>query len=138
MSVYPCSSCGQRQKGRLATTYNAWFLESGDRECWRQRLCVSCVTLLAASLLGSVSENSSDVTACPACGKDSSQSLSPIYLVVYLPKQEPREYALTTCDSCATTWRESLSAGAKKMADREGAEVGAPTSASAAWAGVLP
>jgi predicted RNA-binding Zn-ribbon protein involved in translation (DUF1610 family) len=136
VSPYPCSNCGQRSKGRLATSYNAWFDEQGGRICYRQRLCAPCLTLLAGYLKGSALENSSDVAACPVCGQDSSENLDPLYLMVYLPKQEAREYALTTCTSCASNLRVSLAAGGKLMPDRQGAGEGAPSPASA-FEGVL-
>jgi hypothetical protein len=138
VSLYPCSSCGQRQKGRLATFYNAWFDEQGERVCYRQRLCVPCVMLLREILSGTQCENSSAVACCPMCGSDSSANQSAIYLTVYLPKQEAREYALTTCTSCAMNLHESLQVGAQLMADRPGGEAGAPASSSSAWSEVLP
>ena len=120
MSQYPCSSCGQRTKGRLATLYNAWFNDEGTRECYRQRLCASCITTLADILRASASESSLDVACCLGCGKDASAELSPIYLTVFLPKQEQREYALTMCLSCATSLRSTLMVGAQLMQDRGG------------------
>lgn len=136
VSIYPCSSCGQRQKGRLATFYNAWFSENGARVCYRQRLCVACVTTVAGSLLASASESSPNVSVCPNCGSDSAADLSPLYLTIYLPKQEAREYALTTCTSCAKQWQESLSANAELMADKPSESVGAAD--ASAWSEVLP
>lgn len=133
LSRYPCSSCGQRN-GKLATSYNAWVDEEGGRTCYRQRLCVACVTNLVGSLLASASDSSPNVCVCPSCGKDASSDLSPLYLTIYPPKQEPKEFALTTCTSCAKQWRESLSANADLMRDRQG-DVGA--GAASAWADVF-
>lgn len=138
MSIRPCSACGKRVHGKLATSYNAWFLADESRVCWRQQLCVPCLTGNLGSLLAKVSEESLDVTVCPACGAESSEDLDPIYLTIFLPKQEPREYALTTCGSCAATLRGSLQEGAKRMADRGAESGGSGTPHSDPWAGVLP
>jgi hypothetical protein len=126
VSPFPCSNCGGRVKGRLATLYNRWPGPDGEWERCKQRLCVGCATALLGPLKAGMSLESSDVCVCPICAKDSSGQLSPIYLSVYLPKQEPREYALTTCESCATTLRDSLRVGSSRLANREGFEVGAP------------
>jgi len=46
--------------------------------------------------------------------------LDPIYLNLYLPKQDAREFALTTCGSCAAKLRISLQQGATKLPNRDG------------------
>jgi DNA-directed RNA polymerase subunit RPC12/RpoP len=139
VSVYPCSNCGQRVKGKLSTTYNAWFDESGERACYRQRLCVRCLTALAEYLKAGQSDSSLDVTACPVCGSDSSTSLDPIYMTVFVPQHEPKEFALTTCASCAGTLRPSLMEGASKMGDRGvGGGLGPHSNNVSEWDSVLP
>lgn len=129
MSMYPCGRCGRRTPGRLASLYSAWFLADGRRTAWKQRVCVECVATGLRALLASAGEASDSLVMCPACGVDSSGSLDPIYLTVYLPKQEAREFALTTCASCAVTLRLSLQERAERLPDREQgftrAEVGA-------------
>jgi hypothetical protein len=122
MSVYPCAGCGQRVPGRLASLYTAWFLADGSRTAWKQRLCASCVGSQLKPLLAAALEPSPDVTACPACGKDASNDLDPIYLTLYLPKQESREFALTTCASCAVKLRLRLQDRAERLPDRSGHE----------------
>jgi hypothetical protein len=122
MSVYPCAGCGQRVPGRLASVYSAWFLADGSRTAWKQRLCAPCVSGKLRSVLAHAADDTSAVTACPACGKESSEDLDPIYLTVYLPKQEPREFALTTCASCAVTLRLDLQDRGERLPDRNGSE----------------
>jgi len=140
VSVFPCSSCGQRQKGRLATVYSAWFDAKGKREAWKQRLCAPCLTTLTASFRDSLLANSLDVTVCPLCGADNSTTLDPTYLTLYLPKRDPVESALCTCGSCAPSLRKLLQVGAQALADRQlesgGLSNGAPHSDP--WAEVLP
>lgn len=120
MSVFPCSYCGQRVPGRLASIYSAWFLADGSRTAWKQRACAPCVTQQLRSLLAHAADDSSAVTACPACGSDALQDLDPIYLTVYLPKQEPREFALTTDGACAVSLRLRLQERAERLPDRDG------------------
>ena len=107
----------------------------GERICFRERLCAPCVTTLRDSLLVSASDLSLNVCVCPICGQDASENLSPLYLTIYLPKQEAREFALTTCTSCVKPYLESFADKGDKMADRESGKVGA--AAAAQWENVL-
>lgn len=118
MSFYPCSECGQRANGKLATVYANWFGEGDVRVAWRKRYCVGCLTPLLASLKGGASADSSHLTVCPVCGEDASQNLSGIFLTIYPPKQPEREYALTTCESCAALLRQQLQTGGDRLPDR--------------------
>jgi len=133
MSFYPCSHCGQRIHGKLASIYSNWFTDSGDREAWRIRLCVGCLTALMGSLKNGSSGDSSGLTVCPMCGSDSSQNLDGIYLTCYVAKQPEREYALTTCVSCAASLRERLQFGADRLGDRNAVAAATAQNASAAW-----
>ncbi len=117
MSYFPCSNCGQRVVGKLASIYANWF-EGEEREAWRTRLCASCLTDLMGSLKAGESADSSMLTVCPMCGKDSSQNLSGVYLTIYPPKQPEREYALTTCGSCAITLRQLFTRAGDKLPNR--------------------
>ncbi len=119
-SAYPCSMHGHKISGKLATLYSAWFRADGERTAWKQRLCADCVRQQLGLVLQHAAEENSAVTACPACGKDSSEDLDPIYLTLYVPKQESREFALTTCASCAATLRVQLQAGAVRLPNRGG------------------
>lgn len=137
MSVYPCSYCGQRVPGRLASIYSAWFLADGSRTAWKQRACAPCVGRQLRSLLAHAAEENSAVTACPACGSDASNDLDPIYLTIYLPKQEPREFALTTDGACAVTLRLRLQDRAERLPDRQGDHSQGLSSNPDEWGGVL-
>ena len=136
MSAYPCSGCGQKSRGRLASLYSAWFLADGSRTAWKQRLCAPCVKSRLGELLASAQQESGLVTACPACGSDASTSLDPIYLTLYLPKQEPREFALTTDASCAARLRLSLQDHADRLQNRPSYDVGHRQDDDD-WAGVV-
>jgi hypothetical protein len=119
MSFKPCSFHGARIDGKLATLYSAWFRSDGERTAWKQSLCAPCVREVLAPMLKAVGDNNSAVSACPACGIDSSADLDPIYLNLYLPKQDAKEYALPTCSSCAAKLRVSLQQGAMKLPNRQ-------------------
>lgn len=136
MSFYPCSNCGQRANGKLASVYSNWFEPNGDRAAWRSRYCVGCLTTLMASLKAGQSDESSNLTVCPKCGSDSSQNLDGIFLTIYLPKQPEREYALTTCASCASELRALLLVGATKLGDRSVGAAAPTNSPNSEWSGV--
>jgi RNase P subunit RPR2 len=133
MSFFPCSQCGQRERGKLAAVYANWFDDSGDREAWRQRLCVACLTDLMGGLKNGTSADSSVLTACPSCGSDASQTLNGIYLTIYPPKQSEREYALTMCGSCGPILRQRLSTNADRLGDRNAGAAAPANAPSAAW-----
>jgi hypothetical protein len=138
MSAYVCSGHGARVAGKLASLYSAWFNADGVRTAWRQRLCADCVSERLGVILRSASQQSQDVTACPACGADSSKDPDPIYLTLYLPKQDPREYALTTDAACAAKLRVGLQERAEKLPNRlNGSGGGGSNRDDDNWAGVL-
>lgn len=119
MSLQPCSLHGTPVPGvKLATLFAAWHNEEGIRQAYKLKLCANCLTTVRASLLKFLSPNSPNLTVCPACEADSSADLSPIYLTLYVPKQEGREFALATCGSCATGWRGTFSESGQLQPDR--------------------
>lgn len=118
MSLVPCSIHGEKIGGKLATEYAAWFDTSGERVSYQLKLCAPCLTQQMASLLAHRSDESSTLVLCPVCGTDSSESLDGLFLTIFPPKQDGKEYALTTCSSCAKAWRESFSANGKLMPNR--------------------
>lgn len=133
LSFHKCSVHGAKIEGKLATLYSAWFNADGGRTAWKQRICAPCVKETLAPLMRAATDASPDLTMCPACGTDSSSDLDPIYLTLYLPKQESREFALTTCASCAVTCRVSLQRGAEKLPDRQNVSNGTSKSAGDEW-----
>lgn len=137
MSFKPCAVHGSRITGKLATLYSAWFLADGSRTAWKQSICAPCLRDLLAPILQAAGDNSSDVSVCPACGADSSEDLDPIYLNLYLPKQDGKEFALPTCSSCAVAFRLRLQGGATKLPDRSGQSPTASVADQAEW-GDLP
>lgn len=140
VSAIPCSSCQHKVVGKLCGVYSAWFNLSGEREAFKQRLCVSCATTLMAPLWEHPQEDSELLTRCPLCGSDSSTDLAPTYLSVYLPNREPLEYALSTCESCALPFRQLLQVGSTKLESRDAGSggLGPRTPRPDPWAGVGP
>jgi hypothetical protein len=134
VSIRPCSIHGQRVAGKLATFYNRWPNDDGEWERWKQRLCVQCATELLGHLKAGLSETSSDLIVCWVCGLDASADLRELYLTVYPPKSEPREYAITTCASCAPPLRSSLKEGAELLRNRPGFDAGVSGPSTEEWA----
>jgi len=133
VSFFPCTNCGQRDRGKLAGVYAYWYASESEREAYRCRFCAQCLIDLMGSLKAGESADSSILTACPMCGTDSSANLSGIFLTVYPPKQPEREYALTMCASCAAQLQTIFAQG-DRLADRGGAGAAAPAqSAASSW-----
>lgn len=107
MSLYPCSSCGQRTKGRLATAYIAWFKADGARTCYKMRLCFDCVLRNIAPLNKALREaDTTSLTWCPICKSEVVGSdLDPTYVTMYLPKSEGQEFAYQMHAACAAKFR---------------------------------
>jgi hypothetical protein len=137
--MFACSVHGARVQGKLCTFYWAWFTADGNRYACKQRLCIECAQATFIELLKKARANTEDVAACPACGSSSANDMDPIYLTVYAPHQEPREYALTTCAMCAANIRMNAQQGCERLPDRQanGGGSGAPTPALSTW-DVLP
>jgi hypothetical protein len=127
MSIYPCSACGKRHPGKLATAYNAWFLEDGQRVAYRQRLCVGCLKDELGEVIRNQVELADTAETCPACGgSNENGDLDPTFVTVYLPGRDPAEFGLNTCVSCAAKLRVELRRGEDRLADR-GAMVRGPS-----------
>jgi hypothetical protein len=134
MSVFPCSMCGGRKPGKLASAYWAWFKADGERVAWRVRYCLGCAGEHLSILLSSsqlTSENSS-VFACVSCGADASADSDPMYCTLYLPKKEPMEYALQLDGACAAKLRVPISTKGERLPDRGGVVRG-PSPDTSAW-----
>jgi hypothetical protein len=74
----------------------------------------------------------SDVFACVSCGASASEDSDPIYLTLYLPGKEPREYALQLDGACAARLRIPLTQNGKRLPDRGGVVRG-PSPGLSAW-----
>jgi hypothetical protein len=118
MVPFRCSSCGTRPRAKLAQLYWAWFRADGERTAWKQRLCVDCTDSQLRTLLASSQAASFDSTMCPSCGADASEDLDPIFLTLYVPRQERLDFELTTCASCAARIRVAAQVGAEKLENR--------------------
>lgn len=131
MVPFRCAGCGARPRSKLAQLYWAWFRADGVRTAWKQRLCVDCTIERLRTLLAHSQEESSDLTMCPSCGADASKDMDPIYLTLYVPKQERSDWSLTTCAPCAVSIRLAAQTGATRLEDRQENNSGA--SLTSAW-----
>lgn len=133
MSLFPCSRCGMRSKGRLAQAYWAWFEGGSDRVAMKERLCRDCAKDALEGLLETAKQNSTHVSMCPGCGEDSASHQDPIYLTLYLPKREALEWALPTCANCASTIRQGITQNGEKLPDRQGSSGGLGPQTDDGW-----
>lgn len=134
MSIYPCSVCGGRKPGKLASAYWAWFVADGSRSAWKLRYCQGCAVEHLSGVLSKLRElgESSEVFACVSCGTDASKDSDPIYLTLYLPGKEAEEYALQLCAACAAKLRSPLTTMGDRLTDRGGVVRG-PSPTPTAW-----
>lgn len=135
MSLFrPCSGCAEKKPGKYASLYWAHFNGNGERKAWRQNLCRECLVDTFASLLQSTNSGLTDVPTCPACGGTSTGDMDPVFLTLYLPKTDPKEYELATCAACAAKLLPLTEAGATPLENRS-ATPGAPSpTVSQPWA----
>lgn len=133
MSIRPCSLCKQRVRGKLAAAYWAWFLADGERSAWKQRLCNECLSGTFAPILRNASSTSMDVATCPACGGSSENDADPVFLILYLPKQDPREFELNTDAACAAKIRGNIVELGERLANRQVESRGPSTLDDGAW-----
>jgi hypothetical protein len=119
MAFQPCSLCGERKPGKQASAYWAWFLANGDRTAWKQRLDADCLVSTYSSLLQKCSSDSTEKPTCLGCGGSLGDDWDPVFLTLYLPKQDPKEYELPMCAPCAATQRVTMQVGAERLADRQ-------------------
>jgi len=116
--MFPCSFHGGRVPGKLASVYWRWFAEDDQSVGWKQRLCAGCSVELLKPLIASANNESLDVSVCPVCGTDSSQDMVPLYITLFTPGSESREYQLPICGGCAVTVQAKAQTGAERLADR--------------------
>ena len=133
MSIRKCSMCQKRAIGKLATSYNAWFNVEGTRICYRQRLCLPCLSQAYKTLLANARLTSEDDSTCPGCGGSSENDAAPVYLTVYLPKQEPRDFELAFDAACAAKMYAVMSEGGELMPDRQASGVGPEAPQPSPW-----
>jgi len=93
-------------------------MADGNRTAWKQRLDADCLVATYGSLLGKSNSDSTDDDTCVACGGTSASDWDPVFLNLYLPKQEVREYELHTCAACAAKLRITMQQGAERLEDR--------------------
>jgi hypothetical protein len=134
VSVYPCSVCGGRKPGKLASAYWAWFLADGSRSAWKLRYCLGCASESLSILLNpSLQQGGSlDVFACISCGASAEEDSDPIYCTLYLPGKEPAEFALQLDSACAAKLRIPITSHGDRLLDRGGVTRG-PSSSTSAW-----
>ena len=134
MSVYPCSVCGQRKPGKLASAYWAWFNADGGRSAWKLRYCPGCAADALSALLRQSLQlgESSEVFACVSCGASAEMDSDPMYVTLYVPGKEPMELALQLDAACAVKLRIPITNSGERLSDRGGLVRG-PSPTTSTW-----
>lgn len=133
MSAIPCGVCKQRKPGKLASAYWAWFDQDGGRIGWKMRTCAECAPVSLGLLLAPQSDlGSGGNPNCTSCGASTTDDPAFVYCTLYLPKQEPSEYAVPLCEVCAGPHKEQIRSASSPLPDREGVVRG-PSPATSAW-----
>lgn len=134
MSKYACSVCHGKVLGKIAVGYWAWFDAKGQRSAWKVRYCVECATknLRFLFILPPQVSESMDIFTCALCGAGIQDDSDPVWLTLYVPGQEPREWELQLDGPCAVRIRAPLVSSGEKLADRS-SQVRGPSSLTSAW-----
>lgn len=115
MSLFPCSGCGLRTPGKLASVTWAWSLANGSRIAWRQRLCQPCFLERAATIPMPLYD--AELT-CPMCGEGTKDDMDPVYCTAFVPSVGRFDFEWPTCAKCAVGMRLKAEEGAVRLEDR--------------------
>lgn len=129
-----CGLCEARPRGeKLASMYWAWFNSEDERSAWKLHCCKNCMIEAFGSLLVKSNSDSTDEDTCVGCGGTLESDLDVVFLTLYLPKQEPREFELETCASCAARLKAPIQNGGEKLPDRSGRGPSPEAPSSGTW-----
>jgi hypothetical protein len=120
VALRPCSMCGERVPGKLASCYWAWSLADHSRYAAVQRLCFAC---LVANVLPLADGQEEDWLNCPVCHTNETENMDPVFLKLYIPGQPERSFEWPTGPVCAVEIRSRAIVGAEDLPDRQ-VEVG--------------
>lgn len=134
MSRFPCSFHQGKVLGKMAVGYWAWFNAHGERSAWKLRYCVECATTNLNWLFTAAQrmQTTQELFACISCGADCREDSDPMWLTLYVPNQDPREYELQLDGACAAKLRSPVVSFGEKLPDRS-SQVRGPSSLTAAW-----
>ena len=120
MSLLPCSVCGRRRPGKLASAYWAWFDANGERAAWKLRYCLECAQEGLSVLFkdSQQEENESTVFDCVSCGSQVQEDSDPIFVTLFLPGKEATEHSLQLDGACAARWRIPITLHGTKLENR--------------------
>lgn len=133
MSRRPCNLCDKRIIGKLASAYWSWYTADNKRVAWRQLLCSQCLISTFGPTLRTSSADSTDISICLACGGALGDDLDLVFLTLYIPKQDQREYELNLDAACAAKIRLSIVDLAEPLANRGPELRGPSTPANDPW-----
>ena len=115
-----CSYCGERQRQKTAQIYTWWYVGE-DRVAFKLHTCADCLVERWAKILQMSNSTSTDEPTCIGCGGSLEGDDSPVYLILYLPRQPERAYELDFDAACAARICADTSDFGKRLENR-GAE----------------
>jgi len=121
MSLFPCSSCRERQPGKYSNVTIAWWPEgSQQRKAYRLKLCQTCYM----SVLWPLHTGSWDgfSLTCPSCGIGTSENMLPTFLTAFLPGYGKVALEMPMCPKDADSLRAFATAGGELLPDRVGGQ----------------
>jgi hypothetical protein len=86
------------------------------------------------SLLANTNTDSTGDATCPACGGTSVDDADPVFLTLFLPKMEPKEFELATCAVCAASLLPLTQVGAADLPNRQAPGAAPSLQAPSEWA----
>jgi hypothetical protein len=142
MASSPCSQCGERIRGPAASVYVAWFVGTGERVCYKMRYCYRCVARTWALILKAefgIGNEAADFSWCSVCGTGTPpEELDPVYVTLYLPKQERQDLSLQTHWACAAKLRQPVQENGILQPNRQGGMRGPSSSPDNDWGSLVP
>lgn len=129
MSSDPCSRCGERCRGKMASLYFSWYPDRDHRTSFLVKSDPECAAQLLVPLL---TRRDDQLLLCPECDTPLNDSAAKTYLTAYIPRKEQYDDTYETCASCADAFRDRMSFGGRLQPDR-GVEVRGPSPSAMAW-----
>lgn len=100
MAIEPCCLHHARYAGRAATSYWVWFAPDGERICFKLASCPDCHLEVLLGVLSQSQPGVVELDICPGCGTKFDPVPLPLFLTVYMPGTERRDYERPFCSAC--------------------------------------
>lgn len=128
-----CSYCGERQKEKAATLYLAWYPAEGDRVAYSIKSCVDCLVERWKPILVTTKSASKESDTCIGCGGSLESEDSPVFLNLYLPKQDGQAFELDFDAACAARICADITDFGKRLPNRSTGVEGSQAPQPSPW-----